>query len=293
MPTVLFRRVCARVWMTAAALTLAGTVQAQSADRFAAVKVTAEPAAGSVHMLTGAGGNIAASVGDDGTLIVDSQFAPLAERIQMALDGLGGSRPKLLLNTHYHGDHTGSNAAFGGAGVIVAHHNVRLRLLGAEQTASAALPVVTFQDRLRVHFNGEDIDVMHLPNGHTDGDSVVWFRGANVIHMGDHLFTGRFPYVDVDAGGSVQGFAANLRQVLDMLPADTRVIPGHGPLDGIAAIHAAHKLVVDSVKLIEAAGDASDADIVAQLDAAFPGAGGGFINTERWLGIVRASSAGN
>jgi glyoxylase-like metal-dependent hydrolase (beta-lactamase superfamily II) len=258
------------------------------ADRFAEVEVTAEPVSGSVYMLTGAGGNIGVSVGPDGTLIIDDQYAPLAGRIQAALNGLGGGKPKIILNTHVHGDHTGSNANFGADGTIIAHDNVRLRLLN-EGHDRAALPLVTYEERVTVHFNDEELELIHMPAGHTDGDSVVWFTTANVIHMGDHLFVDRFPYVDLDSGGTVRGFMANLSIVLDMVPDDIRVIPGHGPLTDKAAIRtsldmirATRGIVADGV----AEGLDADAIIARGLGEEWAGFGTGFINEERWIRIL-------
>jgi len=265
---------------------------AADADRFAKVKITSEPVAGSVHMLQGAGGNIAASIGADGTLIVDDQFAPLAERIQAHVNELDGAVPRIVINTHHHGDHTGSNEFFGAAATVIAHDNVRVRMVQA-QSPRSALPVVTFDDRVRVHFNDEAIDIVHMPAGHTDGDSVVWFRGANVIHMGDHLFAGSYPYIDVDSGGSVTGVMKNLSQVLEMVNDETRVIPGHGALSSTEAIRSALTLVRDSSLLImrETEAGGSDADIIRKLTDEFPEAGKGFIKPDRWLSIVRASRA--
>ena len=274
------------------ALGLANPALGAAADRFADVKVTSQPVSGSVHMLMGAGGNIAASVGADGTLIVDDQFAPLSGRIQQALNKLGGGRPKLVLNTHFHGDHTGGNSAFGEGGTIVAQANVRVRLLDGDGIPRQALPTVTFTDRAQVHFNDDDIDLIHLPNGHTDGDAAVWFRNANVIHLGDHLFNGSYPYIDVSSGGSIAGFVKNLSTVLDMVPSDIKVIPGHGALGDRETIRTARDLVRESTVLImrETEAGTSDADIVAALNESYPSAGQGFINAERWLSIVRTST---
>jgi len=276
----------------AALLTCSSALQAADSDRFAKVEITSQPVAGPVHMLEGAGGNIAASIGADGTLIVDDQFAPLAERIQTQLNELDGAVPRIVINTHHHGDHTGSNETFGAAATVIAHANVRERLVDA-QSPRTALPVVTFDDRVRVHFNDEAIDIVHMPAGHTDGDSVVWFRGSNVIHMGDHLFAGSYPYIDVDSGGSVTGVMKNLTQVLEMVDDETRVIPGHGVLSSTEAIRQALYLVRDSALLImrETESGTSDADLIAKLKSEFPAAGKGFIKPERWLSIVRASRA--
>ena len=175
---------------------------------FSAVQIEATHVAGSVWMLVGSGGNIGVSSGSDGVLMVDDQFAPLADKIRDALREVGQSEeaaePQFLLNTHFHGDHTGGNVEFGDASTIVAHTNVRTRLV-AGGSPEVALPVVTFDDAVSIHFNGEEIRAFHIPHGHTDGDALIYFTGSNVLHMGDDFFAGRFPFVDIDSGGSVEG----------------------------------------------------------------------------------------
>ncbi len=283
----------ATIMATLATGLVTGAALASEADRFAAVEVTAQHVRGSVHMLTGAGGNIGLSVGKDGTLLIDDQYGPLAERIQNAVNESGGATPKLVLNTHYHGDHTGSNAHFGAAGTIIAHENVRIRLVNADSVDPIALPVVTYQDRIRVFFNDDTIDVIHMPTGHTDGDSVIWFKNANVIHMGDQLFNGSFPYVDIPGGGSVAGYAANLAKVLQMVPADIIVIPGHGAITDVAGISESLEMITATNKIVmqaSAAGSSPD-DIVAEgLAARWDRFGQGFINEERWIRILLASA---
>ncbi len=262
-------------------------------DRFAAVEMKAQHIAGSVHMIQGAGGNIGASVGVDGTLIVDDQFAPLADKIVAALGELGGDRPKLILNTHYHGDHTGSNPEFGRTGTILAHDNVRVRLLDAADFSRSGLPVVTYDDDLSVHFNDEEITVMHMPSGHTDGDSIVWFKTANVIHLGDHYFNGRFPYVDIDAGGDVDGFIKNLAAVVAMVPADITIIPGHGSLSdipelnrNIEVLRTTRQAISDALKL-----EQSVAEVTAAIESEYPQWGSGFISAERWVLTIQKNDA--
>ena len=256
------------------------------ADRFAAVEVTATAVQGSVHMLEGAGGNIGVSVGSDGTLIVDNQFLPLAERIVAAIAGVGGALPSFVLNTHFHGDHTGGNPFFGRSGAILAHDNVRVRLAGSGVPA-VGLPTITYNDRLRLHFNGDEIDVVHLPRGHTDGDSLVWFKNSGVAHMGDHFFNGRFPFVDVLGGGSVDGLLDNLRQAIDMLPGDTRVIPGHGPLAGIADIETAIEVIEASQAVVRKAVAAGTLEALKRDGfGRWSEWGSGFISEERWIAIV-------
>src|SRR5687767_6795650 len=179
------------------------------------VEVKVHKVHGNVYMLQGMGGNIGVSVGPDGILIVDDQYAPLADKIKAALKTLGEGKLKFVLNTHWHGDHTGSNAAFGPEAPVIAHDNVRKRLSTEQRneffkrttppSPKEALPIITFGHSLTVHFNGEEIRVIHFPQGHTDGDSIIFFTNSNVVHMGDHFFAGRFPLVDLDSGGNVEG----------------------------------------------------------------------------------------
>ncbi|MEM7077757.1 MAG: MBL fold metallo-hydrolase [Pseudomonadota bacterium] len=262
------------------------------ADPFAGVEIKAQQVADNIYMLSGRGGNIGASIGADGTMIIDNQFAPLADKISAALKDLGGDQPRIILNTHYHGDHTGGNPAFGAQGTIIAHHNVRMRLLNAEDFPQAGLPLVTYGENVTIHFNGDTIELLHLPTGHTDGDSIVWFKNANVVHMGDHFFKNRFPYVDVPGGGSVDGFVKNVEGVLKMLPDDAKVIPGHGTLSSPADLRQTIDAVKASVAFIRAglsAGKAAEA-ISAELGEKFPGMGGGFINEARWVSIVASDT---
>ena len=201
-------------------------------DRFADVEVKATAIKGSVHMLTGAGGNIGVSAGEDGVLIIDDQFAPLAEKIAAQLGQLGSDKPKYVINTHYHGDHTGSNAFFHShkGATILAHENVRVRLADDEKVKPEALPTITYEDGIKIYFNGETLHVMHLAVGHTDGDSVVWFEQPNVMHTGDLFFNGRFPYIDQGAGGNVEGYMDSVKQLLAKIDDETVIIPGHGDI---------------------------------------------------------------
>jgi len=212
-------------------------------DDFSKVQIKATKISGNVYMLEGSGGNIGVSVGEDGILIVDDQFAPLADKIRAALKTLGEGKLKFILNTHWHGDHTGGNAQFGRDAPIIAHDNVRKRL-STEQRSEIfknttpaspkdALPVITFDQSLSVHFNGEEIKVIHFPHGHTDGDSVIFFTTSNVVHMGDDFFSGRFPFVDLDSGGSVEGLTKNIAEIIPKLPAGVKLIPGHGPISTV------------------------------------------------------------
>jgi len=181
-----------------------------------------------IYMLTGAGGNIGVSAGNDGLVIIDDQFAELSDKIKAALKPLSKGNKTFLVNTHYHGDHTGGNAQFSEHAVIMAHDNVRIRL--AEKHDETHLPVVTYHDGVKIHLNDEIIHIRHLPKGHTDGDSYVYFENANVIHTGDLFFQGRFPYIDTDGGGSVDGYIAGIKHIVEFAKDDTKIIPGHGEL---------------------------------------------------------------
>jgi cyclase len=280
-------------FLPACLLTLLAALPAVADDRFADVELVPHLVSGNVYMLVGAGGNIGASVGKDGTLIVDDQFAPLAERIDQALEDIGGERPKLILNTHFHGDHTGSNPFFGATGTIIAHDNVRTRLAAQDEFPSQGLPVLTFAERVSVHFNDDTIEVMHFPAGHTDGDSVVWFRQANVLHMGDLLFNGAFPFIDLASGGSVDGVLANLASILEIMPADIRIIPGHGPVATRADVEQTLVMIRDTRAAVLGAlgrGRTVDEVIAAGLDARWASWGGGFINEERWIRTLAAAA---
>jgi cyclase len=229
-----------KVFLALIAFSLLAAMQAfgQGQD-MSKVEIKVQKVAGSVYMLQGAGGNIGASVGDDGIVIVDDEFLPLAEKIEAALKGITDKPVKVVLNTHWHGDHTGGNPHFGEKAPIVAQENVRKRLVTGGKTRfgeikpaeKSVLPIITFEDKVSVHLNGEDIRAIHFPNGHTDGDSVIFFTQSNVVHMGDDFFnSGMFPFIDIESGGSVQGMIAGDEKVLAEVPDDVKIIPGHGPL---------------------------------------------------------------
>lgn len=226
---------------------------AQEQD-FSKVQIKVTKVSGNIYMLEGEGGNIAASVGEDGIVIVDDQFAPLADKIQAALKNLGiTDKPvRFVINTHYHGDHTGGNAPFANAGsTVIAQDNVRKRLEEGSElgiggsanehvppAAKAALPIITFEHDVTVHLNGEDIRALHFPAGHTDGDAVIFFPKNNVVHMGDDFVRYGFPFIDVASGGSVQGMIAAMEKASAQLPADVKVIPGHGALSNLDDVRA-------------------------------------------------------
>jgi len=271
-------------------ISAAATVLAQD-DRFANVTIETVPVTGNISMLIGSGGNIGVSTGDDGLLIIDDQYAPLAAKIRAALSQLGSDTPKFLLNTHFHGDHTGGNADFGTASIIIAHENVRGRLVAGD-SPSSALPVITFDDDVTVHFNGENITLIHMPRGHTDTDSVVMFEDSNVIHMGDHFFNGGFPFVDLASGGTVQGYISNLEKALSWIDDDTSVIPGHGPLGTKADLLAFYNVVKDTsttIRVMKSQQMSAEEAVTEGLGDEYESWGQGFINEQRWIETVYAS----
>jgi len=287
----------------AVGLALAALPGAAQQQDFSKVEVKATPVAGKVFLLTGAGGNIGATVGSDGILIVDDQYAPLADKIRAALKGLGDGKLRFVLNTHWHGDHTGGNEIFGSEASIIAHANVRKRLSSEQHvmgetipaSPAKALPVITFDDSLSVHFNDEEVKAVHFPHGHTDGDSVVFFTGSNVVHMGDDFFNGMFPFVDLASGGSVQGMADAVAKVIPMVSAGAKVIPGHGPLSDVEGLKTFHRMLqasLDTVgKGIKAGKSLADLKKAGMPDE-WKSWGNGFIKTDRWIETVYQSLSG-
>lgn len=230
---------------------------------FADVELKTVHVHGNIYMLEGihgfAGGNIGVSIGDDGILIVDDQFSEMNVKIRAALAKLKPGQPRFVLNTHWHGDHTGGNIDFNTHATIIAHDNVRKRLMEDQSNMFAttparpkeAWPVITFDESLTIYFNGETIKVLHFPNGHTDGDSVIYFIESNVVHMGDHYFAGMFPFVDIDSGGNVLSFADNIKIIIDSVPDDVRIIPGHGPLSNKEELISYYKMLQDSIQIVQ------------------------------------------
>jgi glyoxylase-like metal-dependent hydrolase (beta-lactamase superfamily II) len=239
------------------------TSSAVAQQDFSKVEIKVQKVAGEVYMLTGAGGNIGLSVGEDGVLIVDDQYAPLAPRIKEAIKGVTDKPIRFVLNTHWHPDHTGGNQPFGAEAPVIAHDNVRKRLAAGsaipiagrpiEPAPKEALPVITFDHSLTVHVNGEDIRALHYANGHTDGDSIVFFPASNVVHMGDDFVTYGLPFVDVASGGTVRGMVDNVEKAMAAVPDDVRVIPGHGPLSTKADVKKFTDMLRDCIRLVEAA----------------------------------------
>lgn len=265
------------------------------------VKIEAAHVAGSVHMLTGWGGNMALCVGDDGAFLVDDQYAPLTEKIIAAIRKITDKPIRFVVNTHWHGDHTGGNENLGKRGaVLVAHDNVRKRL-SVEQfmkthnrtvppAPHVARPVVTFADGVTFHLNQETIVVTYVGPAHTDGDSVIYFKSANVLHSGDVFFNGMYPFIDPSSGGSIDGMIKAVDRILGMINQETKIIPGHGPLGGRKALQAYRDMlatVADRIGELKKRG-ASKADIIAAKPSApfDPQWGGGYFNPDKWVGIV-------
>lgn len=224
-------------------------------QNFDTVQVTSTKVAGNVHMLVGAGGNIGLMAGDDAAFVVDDQFAPLTPKILAAIKAITPQPVRFVMNTHWHFDHTGGNENMGQAGALIfAHENVRKRMsteqfieaLNRKQPASprGALPVITFNDTVSFHLNGDSIVVFHVAPAHTDGDAMVMFTKANVVHTGDVFVSAGFPFVDRSSGGTINGIISATERLLTVTNADTKIIPGHGPLSDRARVKAYHDMLV-------------------------------------------------
>lgn len=286
---------------------LAAPLVAQETD-WSKIETKVEKVAGSVYMLYGvggfAGGNIGVSVGEDGVVLVDDQFEPLVPKIEAALRSITPKPVRFVLNTHFHGDHTHGNKVFGRTATLVAHDNVRRRMAADDRfddqpgtkAPPHALPLVTFDRQVTVHLNGEEIRGLHFPAGHTDGDTVVYFTRSNVVHMGDDYFNGMFPFVDLEGGGTVKGYLDAIEKVLASLPADARIIPGHGPVAGKADLQAYLTMLRETTDLVEKglrqgkSGDQLKKEKVLQAyDAKW---GGGFVKTDNWIDTIVNSVQG-
>ena len=258
------------------ALSACSESNAQESDRFAEVEIKAEPLADGVAVLFGAGGNIGLSYGPDGTVLIDDQFAPLTDKIQGAVEDLGADPVKYLINTHWHGDHTGGNENLGQTGVLImAQDHVRDRLIkGNDSTPPAlpaALPVVTYHDGIKLHLNGDEIRVQHMKHAHTDGDSIVFWQKANVVHMGDLFFNKvTLPFIDLSSGGNARGMLAAADKVLAMVDDDTRIIPGHGPMANKADLIAYRDMLKSVIGAVETA--QGEGKSLAQIQAMKPAA---------------------
>lgn len=282
-----------------AILALGLALPACAQQDFSKVEIKPQQLAPGVAVLFGAGGNIGVSYGEDGTVLIDDQFAPLTGKIQKAVADLGASPVKFLINTHWHFDHSGGNENLGKAGaIIMAHDNVRVRMASDQKTPfgemkaspKAALPVVTYADGLKLHLNGEEVRVIHMPAAHTDGDSIIHWTKSNVIHMGDtFFFKATYPFVDGSSGGNVRGIVATAEKALAIANDQTKIIPGHGPVANKADLQNYRNMVAEIIAKVETgikAGKTLD-QIKAEKPADGYGvAADGFITADRFVETV-------
>ncbi|MGB5439680.1 MAG: MBL fold metallo-hydrolase [Gammaproteobacteria bacterium] len=287
--------------LLAASLSLTGSNTALADDMFSDVEITPIKAGDGVYMLTGQGGNLGVSVGDDGVFLIDDQFAPLTGKILAAIATLSDKAVRFVLNTHWHPDHTGGNENLGKAGVtLLAHDNVRKRLsvenfiemfqMEAPALSKAGLPVITFNDAITFHMNDSEIMAWHVEHAHTDGDAMVHFKQANVIHMGDTYFAGRYPFIDTGSGGSVDGCIRAVNQALEIADDKTVIIPGHGPISNRRELLAYRDMLAAvSGQIRTMLGKKATLD---EVHAAWPTAdydedyGGGTITSEKFVDML-------
>ncbi len=254
------------------------------------IEITTTKVTDDLYIMMGEGGNLGVSIGEDGVFLIDDQYAPLTEKIVAAIRELSTDDIHFVFNTHYHGDHTGGNENLGKMGIdIVAHDNVYKRLL-SEDMAKEGLPIISFNDQLTFHLNGMDIRAKHFPSAHTDTDSIVYFGGKNVIHMGDTFFNEAYPYVDVPGGGSWKGLLATVKATIDNIDDDTKIIPGHGPLTNKAGLQIYYDVLMDIHNILEPiAKQGLSLEAVkkmAPLKKYDGDYGNGFMDPDTFLGIV-------
>lgn len=271
------------------------------AQNFDKAQVKAEKLSDNIYMLTGAGGNLGVSVGEDAVFLIDDQYAPMAPKIKAAIAAISSKPVKFVVNTHWHGDHTGGNEAFAKSdAVIVAHENVRKRMSSdqvieflkssVKASPKAALPVVTFSTNMTFHLNGEDMVVTHQPNAHTDGDAIVHFKNSNILHMGDLFFNKLYPFIDISSGGSVDGVIAAADRALAMSNDATKIIPGHGPMSSKADLLAYRTMlatVAPRIRQLVKDGKTLEQAIAAKPSAEFDAVWGkGFVPPARFVEML-------
>jgi glyoxylase-like metal-dependent hydrolase (beta-lactamase superfamily II) len=280
--------------LTLAALALPLIAVAQDKQDFSKVQVKATKVAGQVYVIEDvaaefSGGNVGVSTGPDGVVLIDDKFAPIAPKLEAALRTVTDKPVRFVINTHYHGDHTDGNAVFGAKSTVIAHENTRKRMANApekERPPAAALPAITFADKIMVHLNGEDIRAIHFPSGHTDTDVVIFFTKSNVVHMGDDFFNGIYPFIDTDNGGSVKGLISNLQKLLEQIPADAKIIPGHGPIATTKELRAYLAMLQGTTQIIETgikAGKTADQLKKEKALAKFDAWGKGFLKPDDFI----------
>ena len=295
-----------RTWFVALAVLVSSGASAQMDTDWDAVEIKPVPVRDGLHMLKGRGGNIGLSVGDDGTFLVDDQYAPLTDKIVAAIAGITDDPVRFLVNTHLHGDHTGGNENFGKRGaIVVAHDNVRRRM-SVEQfrtvirddtvpaSPPGALPKITFSEEVTFYWNGDEINVYYVENAHTDTDSIIHFKNNDVFHMGDTFFNGMFPFIDFDLGGHINGMIATAESVLARSSSDSNIIPGHGELASPDDLRAYRDMLIDvrdRVQTMVNDGKSVD-DVVASDPAGAYEAAGWPGNKERFVRAVYFSLAG-
>jgi cyclase len=288
-------------WMAVVMLAVAGPAASLQAQGRSQVQIQTEKLTDNIYVLAGGGGNMAVLVGDDGALLVDAGYEQVADKVAAAIKEVSKGPVRLVVNTHWHFDHVGGNQALADSGaIIIAQENVRKLMSEARQLAGigrktepspeAARPVITFCDRLGLHFAGQDIDLIYVGPAHTNGDCIVHFRQANVLHLGDTMFNGMYPFIDVNADGSIDGMVAAIDKALALVDEQTKVIPGHGPVTGAAGVREYRDMLItvrDRVHKMVAEGKTRDEVIAAKptsdLDARW---GRGFLTPDRWVGII-------
>jgi glyoxylase-like metal-dependent hydrolase (beta-lactamase superfamily II) len=250
-----------------------------------------------IYILKGAGGNMCASIGPDGVLLIDTEYAPLYQKIKDALHKLGGNKIKYVINTHWHGDHTSGNINFAADAPIIAHKNVRETMLhpkprkgkAAEPANEAALPIITYDSEMTIYINDEDVKLIRIPPGHTDGDTVVYFPKSNVVHMGDLFFNGTFPYIDFENGGNVLAYTENVKSILDNLADNIKIIPGHGPLATKKDFQTFYNMLVETTAYVKAKIDAGlSVEEISKsgLPEKWKSWGEGFLKPEMWIDFI-------
>lgn len=275
-------------------LMLAWTSQVGAQDA-----ITIQPIADNVYVFFGNGGNILVATGEDGTMIVDDQFAAVSDEIKEKIMNLDGGTIKFVLNTHWHQDHTGGNISFGDSATIISHTNVRKRLQTdqfieffnktVEASPKQALPIITFDESITIHFNQHEVSVNHLSAGHTDGDSYVYFQDINVLHAGDQFFNGIFPFIDLTHGGNIQGYIQNVQRLIDVTNDGTVVVPGHGPVGGKAELKNFQQMLVETSRIVAAQIEAQKSLETIQtkgLGDTWKEWGKGFLSESKWIEIL-------